>query len=213
MKLIVEYTESKTLVEQTATGKNYFIEGVFLQSELKNRNGRVYPKAILEREVNRYVKEMINTNRAVGELGHPASPTINYDRASHKILSLKEDGNNWIGRAKVLSTPFGNIVKNLIDDNVAIGVSSRGMGSLKEQNGVNMVQDDYHLATAGDVVSDPSAPDAFVNGMMEGREWIWNNGIIVEADVNEMYKEIKGAKQAQLEEVALKIMENYFSKL
>jgi Prohead core protein serine protease len=215
MKLLTEMHDSKVLIEEGKSPgqKSYFIEGVYLQSELKNRNGRWYPHAILEREVNRYIKEMVEKNRAVGELGHPTSPTINYDRASHKILSLKEDGNNWIGRSKILSTPMGNTVKALIDDNVQVGTSSRGMGSLKESNGMNVVQDDYHLATAGDIVSDPSAPDAFVNAMMEGREWVWNNGVIVEADIAESKKVIQAAKTAELETISLKIFENFLSKL
>jgi hypothetical protein len=215
MKLMTEASwDSKVLVEATKEGgKNYFIEGVWLQSELKNRNGRIYPRQIMEREVNRYIKEMIETNRAVGELGHPASPTINYDRASHKILSLKENGNNWMGRAKVLSTDMGQTVKHLIDDNVKFGVSSRGLGSLKEGNGAQIVQDDYHMSTAGDIVSDPSAPDAFVNGIMEGKDWIWNGGIFVEADVAASKKIIESAKSKQLEEAALSIFTNLINKL
>jgi len=213
MKLIVENHDCKVLTEGVGTEKKYYIEGICLQSELKNRNGRVYPKSILEREVARYTQEMINENRAVGELGHPASPQINYDRASHKFLSLTENGNDWIARAKVLSTPMGNIVKNLIDDDVKIGISSRGMGSLKESNEGQIVQDDYFLATAGDVVSDPSAPNAFVRGIMEGKEWVWNNGIVCEAAIAADKKLIQKAKQSQLEETALRIFQNFINKL
>ena len=213
MKLITENYDCQILTEGTGATKKYFIEGISLQSELRNRNGRVYPKSILEREVARYVKEMINENRAVGELGHPPSPTINYDRASHKFLSLKEDGNNWIARAKVLSTPMGETVKRLIDDEVKIGISSRGMGSLKESNGAQVVQDDYHMATAGDIVSDPSAPDAFVRGIMENKEWVWNNGVICEAEIAESKRLIMKAKQSQLEETALLIFQNFIGKL
>lgn len=210
-----ESWDTQVLVEATTNGgKNYFIEGVWLQSELKNRNGRWYPKNILEREVNRYRKEMIETSRAVGELGHPPTPTINYDRASHKILSLTEDRNNWMGKAKVLSTPMGTVVKNLIDDDVKFGVSSRGLGTLKEdRNYGKVVQNDYRLATAGDIVSDPSAPDAFVNGIMEGKEWIWNGSIFLEQDAAESKSLIESAKTKQLDEVALNIFANMLSKL
>lgn len=215
MYLITEDTwDSKTIVEEVSPGKkNYFIEGIWLQSELKNRNGRIYPKSILEREVARYCKDMISEGRAVGELGHPASPTINYDRASHKILSLTESGNDWQGRAKVLSTPMGQTVKHLIDDEVKFGVSSRGVGTLKEARNGNMVQPDYHMATAGDIVSDPSAPNAFVRGIMENKEWVWNGGIFVEAEVNEAKKTIENAKSKQLEETALSIFKNFINKL
>lgn len=176
MKLITEQIEEVKLIveEKLGKGKEYFIEGVFLQSNLKNRNGRVYPKEVMGKEVNRYNEEYIKKNRAFGELGHPDTPTINLDRAAILIKSLKEDGNNWIGKAKVMDTPYGKIVKNLIDEGAQLGVSSRGLGSLKLINGTNMVQDDFMLATAADVVADPSAPDAFVNGIMEGAEWIYN---------------------------------------
>lgn len=176
MKLITEQIEEVKLIveEKLGKGKEYFIEGVFLQSNLKNRNGRVYPKEVMGKEVNRYNEEYIKKNRAFGELGHPDTPTINLDRAAILIKSLKEDGDNWIGKAKVMDTPYGKIVKNLIDEGAQLGVSSRGLGSLKLINGTNMVQDDFMLATAADVVADPSAPDAFVNGIMEGAEWIYN---------------------------------------
>lgn len=176
MKLIKEHVEEVKLVveEKLGKGKEYFIEGVFLQSNLKNRNGRVYPKEIMAKEVNRYNEEYIKKNRAFGELGHPDSPSINLDRAAILIKSLRQEGDNWIGKAKVMDTPYGKIVKNFIDEGAQLGVSSRGLGSLKAINGTNMVQDDFMLATAADVVADPSAPDAFVNGIMENAEWIYN---------------------------------------
>ena len=177
MKLIKEHTEEvKLIVEanESGNGKNYFIEGIFLQTNLKNRNGRMYPKEILQKEVDRYNKEYTAKNRAFGELGHPDSPTINLDRVSHMIKSLKLEGNNFVGRAKIMDTPYGKIVKSLIDEGAQLGVSSRGMGSLIQKNGMNLVQDDFMLATAADIVADPSAPDAFVEGIMEGKEWIYN---------------------------------------
>lgn len=176
MKLITEQIEEVKLIveEKLGKGKEYFIEGVFLQANLKNRNGRIYPKEIMGKEVNRYNEEYVKKNRAFGELGHPDTPSINLDRTAILIKSLKEDGNNWIGKAKVMDTPYGKIVKNLIDEGAQLGVSSRGLGSLKSINGTNMVQDDFMLATAADVVADPSAPDAFVNGIMENAEWIYN---------------------------------------
>jgi hypothetical protein len=176
MKLITEQTEEVKLIveEKLGKGKEYFLEGVFLQANLKNRNGRIYPKEIMGKEIERYNEQYIKKNRAFGELGHPDSPSINLDRTAIMIKSLKEDGNNWIGRAKVMDTPYGKIVKNLIDEGAQLGVSSRGLGSLKMVNGSNLVQDDFMLATAADVVADPSAPDAFVNGIMENAEWIYN---------------------------------------
>jgi hypothetical protein len=178
MKLIKEQVEEVKLVveEKLGKGKEYFLEGVFLQSNLKNRNGRVYPKEIMAKEVDRYNKEYISKNRAFGELGHPDTPSINLDRTAIMIKSLKQEGDNWIGKAKVMDTPYGKIVKNLIDEGAQLGVSSRGLGSLKMVNGTNLVQDDFMLATAADVVADPSAPDAFVNGIMEGAEWVYNAG-------------------------------------
>lgn len=177
MKLIKEHTEEVKLIVEEAKGtkeKSYFIEGVFLQSNLKNRNGRMYPKEIMQKEVDRYSKEYINKNRAFGELGHPDSPTINLDRVSHMIKELRLEGDNYIGKAKIMDTPYGKIVKNLIDEGAQLGVSSRGLGSLVQKNGIQLVQDDFMLATAADIVADPSAPDAFVEGIMEGREWIYN---------------------------------------
>jgi hypothetical protein len=215
MKLITETIEHVNCLVEAVEGapKQYFIEGVFLQSELENRNRRVYPKAVLEREVARYVKDFVNENRAVGELGHPDTPNINLDRVSHKIISLREDGNNFIGKAKILDTPFGRIVKNFMDEGIKIGVSSRGMGSLKPMKEAQMVQDDYFLATAADIVADPSAPDAFVHGIMENKEWIWENGIIKEADIAQIRKDILGASRKQLEEVTLRNFSNFLKRL
>lgn len=176
MFLIKEHVEQVNLVveEKLGKGKDYFLEGVFLQSNLKNRNGRIYPKEIMAKEVNRYTEEYIKKNRAFGELGHPDTPSINLDRAAIMIKSLRPNGDNWIGKAKVMDTPYGKIVKNLIDEGAQLGVSSRGLGSIKSVGGTNMVQDDFMLATAADVVADPSAPDAFVEGIMENAEWIYN---------------------------------------
>jgi hypothetical protein len=214
MKLIIETVEEvKYLVEENNGQKSHFIEGVFMQSEQKNRNGRVYPKPIMEREVKRYEREYINEKRAFGELGHPDSPSINLDRVSHMIVSLREDGNNYIGKAKILGTPYGNIVKNLIDEGAKLGVSSRGMGSLKPSNGYQLVQDDFYLATAADIVADPSAPDAFVRGIMENKEWVFMNGVLQEMEIEQMQKQIKRAKQKQLEEVKLRQFANFISKL
>lgn len=177
MKLIKEHVEEvKLIVEQAKDSKekSYFIEGVFLQSNIKNRNGRIYQKPVLEKEVNRYMKEYVTKNRAFGELGHPDSPTIQLERASHLIKSIRMEGNNFIGRAKIIDTPYGKIVKSLIDEGAQLGVSSRGVGSLIEKDGANVVQDDFMLATAADIVADPSAPEAFVAGVMEGKEWVYN---------------------------------------
>lgn len=176
MKLIREHTETVKLIVEGDTNKpkNYFIEGVFLQTNKKNRNNRMYDRTIMENEVKRYTNEYINRNRAYGELGHPDSPTINLDRVSHMIKSLKLEGNDFIGRAKIMDTPYGKIVKALMDEGAQLAVSSRGLGSLVEKNGVNVVQDDFVLATAADIVADPSAPDAFVQGVMEGKEWVYN---------------------------------------
>ena len=191
MKLISEEIQNaEYLVEETNGKKNYKIRGVFLQSDLKNRNGRVYPKDILNNEVERYNKEFINEKRAYGELGHPEGPTVNLERASHMITALYPDGKNFVGEAKVLSTPMGNIVKSLMDEGAKLGVSSRGMGSLEQKNGANYVRDDFYLATAADIVSDPSAPSAFVEGIMEGKEWVWTHGALLEADLVEMKERI-----------------------
>lgn len=194
MKLISEHfsDEVEYITEQSDDGKkNYKLKGVFLQAEIKNRNGRVYPFEVLEKEVDRYNKEFINENRAYGELGHPEGPTVNLDKVSHMVTSLKPDGKNFIGEAKVMSTPMGSIVKNIMDDGGKLAVSSRGMGSLTKKNGANYVNDDFYLATAADIVADPSAPNAFVDGIMEGKEWIWNNGLLQEQQVAEMKEEIE----------------------
>ena len=202
MKLIAEeITQVDFLCEATEDGKkNYFIEGIFLQAELQNRNGRMYPKKVLEREVAKYDEAYIKSGRALGELGHPDGPSINLDRVSHKIMSLKEDGNNFIGRAKILDTPMGKIAKNLLDEGVKLGVSSRGMGSIRKEEKCNVVQDDFMLATAADIVADPSAPDAFVAGIMEGKEWVLDNGILKEAAVAELKQEIDEATLINLQE-------------
>jgi hypothetical protein len=214
MKLITETIEDvKCLTEEKEGKKSYFIEGIFLQSEVENRNHRVYPKSVLQREVARYVKEYIEPKRAFGELGHPDSPHINLDRVSHMIVDLHEDGNNFIGKAKILDTPFGKIVKNFMDEGATIGVSSRGMGSLKPMKEAQLVQDDYYLATAADIVADPSAPDAFVRGIMENKEWMWNNGLIKEADIAKIRDEILGASRKQLEEVTLRNFESFLKRL
>lgn len=214
MKLITEVVEDlQYIVEEKDGKKNLFIEGIFLQSDLKNRNGRVYPREIMQREVARYTKESIDSKRALGELGHPDGPTVNLDRVSHLIVSLKEDGNNWIGKAKILDTPMGNIARNLIEGGAQLGVSSRGLGSLKERNGINEVQDDFMLSTAADIVSDPSAPDAFVRGIMENKEWIMENGIWQERQVDMAKKIIRGASSRELEEAKLQVFESFMKRL
>ena len=193
LKLISEHIENPDyLIEEKEDGKkDYKIKGIFMQADIKNRNGRVYPMEVLNKEVKRYNKEYINAKRAFGELGHPDGPTVNLERASHMITALYPDGKNYIGEAKILSTPMGGIVKNLMDEGAKLGVSSRGMGSLDQKNGVNYVRNDFYLATAADIVADPSAPNAFVEGIMEGKEWIWNNGMISEAEVAEIKENIE----------------------
>jgi len=215
MKLICELQESVEyeLIEEGDKPKQYFIEGIFMQSEKKNKNGRVYPLPVLEKEVNRYVKEYVEPKRAFGELGHPDGPTVNLDRASHMITSLTKEGKNFVGRAKVLDTPNGKIVKCLIDEGARLGVSSRGMGTLKPDKKAQVVQNDFYLATAADIVADPSAPNAFVEGIMEGKEWIWNNGILHEQDVERARNNIRNASSRELEEVKLSEFENLLSKL
>jgi len=216
MRLIKEFNQHINYVTEETKNKNkpnVFIEGVFLQSDLKNKNGRIYPREIMQREVNRYVKENVLTKRAYGELGHPDGPTVNLDRVSHMITSLREDGNNYIGRAKVMDTPMGKIVKELISEGAQLGVSSRGLGSLKERNGINEVQDDFMLATAADIVADPSAPDAFVNGIMEGKEWVFVNGKWTEQDIEEAKATISSANSAHLEEEKLQVFNNFLEKL
>jgi len=193
MKLISEQIQDvQYLSEEDEKGKkNYKIKGIFLQGDIKNRNGRVYPVEVLEKEVNRYNKEFINENRGYGELGHPEGPTVNLERVSHMVTSLVRDGKNFIGEAKIMTTPMGNIVSNIMDDGGKLAVSSRGMGSLQQKNGANYVNKDFYLATAADIVADPSAPQAFVEGIMEGKEWIWNNGLLKEVDVAEIQEEIE----------------------
>ena len=193
MKLISEQIQDvQYLSEEDEKGKkNYKIKGIFLQGDIKNRNGRIYPVEVLEKEVNRYSKEFIDENRAYGELGHPEGPTVNLERVSHMVTSLKRDGKNFVGEAKIMSTPMGNIVSNIMDDGGKLAVSSRGMGSLQQKNGANYVNKDFYLATAADIVADPSAPQAFVQGIMEGKEWIWNNGILKEVDVAEIQEDIE----------------------
>tara|TARA_S200000501_G_scaffold67316_2_gene58775 strand:- start:4579 stop:5232 length:654 start_codon:yes stop_codon:yes gene_type:complete len=214
MKLITEVSEDiQYITEEVGGKKNLYIEGVFLQSNLKNRNGRVYPKGIMEKEVKRYTSEAIDKKRAMGELGHPDGPTLNLDRVSHMITSLKESGNNWIGKAKILDTPMGNIVKNLIDEGASLGVSSRGLGSLKERDGVNEVQEDFVLSTAADIVADPSAPDAFVRGIMEHREWVMVEGVWMEKDIEQAYKSIKRASTRELEEAKMEVFSSFLNKL
>lgn len=215
MKLISEFNDIATpIVEQREDGKkDYFIEGIFIQSEIKNRNGRIYPKEVIQKEVNRYNKEFVEKDRAFGELGHPDGPTINLDKVSHLIQSLEEDGNNYVGRAKVLSTPNGQIVRNLIDDGAKLGVSSRGLGSLEQKNGAQYVKDDFQLATAGDIVADPSAPEAFVEGIMEGVEWIFENGVLKAVEAERMRDQLMSAKLNKLEETKLNLWRKFVEKL
>ena len=214
MKLISEQiNNAEYLVEEKNGKKEYKIRGVFLQSEIKNRNGRVYPREILAREVNRYTKEFINKNRAFGELGHPDGPTVNLERVCHMVKSLTPDGKDFIGEAKIMDTPYGKIVKGLINEGAQLGVSSRGMGSLIQRNGANYVKDDFYLATAADIVADPSAPDAFVEGIMEGKEWIWNNGILKEAEVKELKVQVESKERIARAEKNAIVFENFLKKL
>lgn len=214
MKLISEYNEAKPLVESKENGKkDYFIEGVFMQADIKNRNGRVYPKEIMDKEVKRYIKEFVNQQRAFGELGHPEGPTINLDKVSHMITELNEDGTNWVGKAKILSTPNGEIVKNLIDDGAKLGVSSRGLGSLEQKSDAQYVKSDFQLATAGDIVADPSAPDAFVDGIMEGVEWIMDNGILKRQEMESMRAILMKEKQSRLEETKINLWKEFVKNL
>jgi hypothetical protein len=214
MKLITESIEDiQILTEEKDGKKTLYIEGVFLQGEIKNRNGRIYPFGVLQKEVERYSEEYVRAGRALGELGHPDGPTVNLDRVSHKITSLKAEGTNFIGKARILDTPMGSIAKNLLGEGVKLGVSSRGMGTLKEENGVKYVSDDFMLATAADIVADPSAPDAFVNGIMEGKEWVWEGGLLRERQIQEMKKEIDNASKANLEERMLSAFDQFLSNL
>ena len=214
MKLISEeIQDAEYLIEDANGKKNYKIKGIFLQSDIKNRNGRVYPKEIMIKEVNRYNKEFVEKKRAFGELGHPDGPTVNHERVSHMITKLQPEGKNFNGEAKIMDTPYGKIVKGLIDEGAQLGVSSRGMGSLEQRNGANYVKSDFMLATAADIVADPSAPDAFVQGIMESKEWVWDNGRLVERDVDAWRKEIRSASRRKLEEKKLEIFGNFLKNL
>ena len=215
MKLITEYVEQniETICEQKKDGsKDYFIEGVFMQSNKKNRNGRIYEKASLEKAVEKYVVEQVKQGRAVGELNHPEGPTVNLDKVSHKINDLHWQGNDVVGKASILKTPMGKIVEGLLEGGVKLGVSSRGMGSLVQKNGASYVGDDFMLATV-DIVQDPSAPSAFVNGVMEGVEWVWDNGLIRQQDIEAIETEIKRAPRKDLQEAEIRAFKNFLSKL
>ncbi len=215
MKLITETIENiEVLKEEKANGKkDYKIRGVFMQADIKNRNGRIYPVETLAKEVKRYTNEFINKKRAFGELGHPDGPTVNLERVSHMITSLKPEGKNFIGEAKVMDTPYGKIVKNLIDEGAQLGVSSRGMGSIQQMSGRNVVGKDFYLATAADIVADPSAPDAFVEGIMEGKEWVWDNGVLKSMEVEKYKEEIEKTKRAELAEKKASIFKDFLNKI
>lgn len=214
MKLFTELVEDvQYIVEEKNGKKDLFITGPFMQAEQKNRNGRVYARGILEREVARYNNDYVKSNRALGELGHPEGPSINLHRVSHKIVELKQDGNNFIGKAKILETPMGMIAKNLLESGVQLGVSTRGMGSLKEIDGVMQVQDDFFLATAADIVADPSAPDAFVQGIMENVDWVWDNGILKASQVESYKRTIQKTSSRELESTKLSVFEHFLNSL
>ena len=215
MKLITETIEDIEVLTEATTngGKSYKIRGVFMQADIKNRNGRVYPVETLAKEVKRYTNEFINKKRAFGELGHPDGPTVNLERVSHMITSLKPEGKNFVGEAKIMDTPYGKIVKNLIDEGAQLGVSSRGMGSIQQSQGKNVVGRDFYLATAADIVADPSAPDAFVEGIMEGKEWVWDNGMLKSKSVEEYKEEIERTQRRELAEVKSKIFADFISKI
>jgi hypothetical protein len=214
MRLITENIEDIQILTEEQDGKQHlYIEGVFLQSEIKNRNGRIYPFSVLEKEVGRYNEEYVTKGRALGELGHPDGPTVNLDRVSHRITSLKAEGKNFMGKARILETPMGNIAKSLLGEGVKLGVSSRGMGSIDRQESASYVMDDFMLATAADIVADPSAPDAFVNGIMEGKEWVWDNGLLKEKHIAEMKAEINNSSRFELEEKTLQAFERLISAL
>ena len=215
MKLIAEQLQDVEFIKEEKDNgkKDYKVKGIFMQADIKNRNGRVYPMEVLNKEVRRYNKEYINEKRAFGELGHPDGPTVNLERASHMITRLYPDGKNFIGEAKIMSTPMGEIVKTLMDEGAKLGVSSRGMGSLDQKNGANYVRDDFYLATAADIVADPSAPNAFVEGIMEGKEWVWNNGSLVEAELERAKQRInERVRKRQVNENALEFI-NFLKKL
>ena len=217
MKLISEFNDyavAPVIVEENEKGeKEYFIEGVFMQSDIKNRNGRIYPEQVMKKEVDRHVKEFVEKDRAFGELGHPDGPTINLDKVSHMITKLEQDGKNFMGRAKILSTPNGQIVRNLINDGAKLGVSSRGLGSLETRGGAQVVKDDFQLATAADIVADPSAPEAFVEGIMEGVEWYYDSGILKMKDAEQMRKELRTAKSSKLQETKLNLWKKFVENL
>jgi hypothetical protein len=215
MKLITETIENiEVLTEQNANGKkDYKIKGIFMQADIKNRNGRIYPVGTLAKEVKRYNEQFINKKRAFGELGHPDGPTVNLERVSHMITSLKPEGKNFVGEAKIMDTPYGKIVKNLIDEGAQLGVSSRGMGSLQSGSQGNVVGKDFYLATAADIVADPSAPDAFVEGIMEGKEWVWDNGVLKSMEVEKYKEEIEKTKRAELAEKKASIFKHFLSKI
>ena len=213
MKLIAEHINDVEYIVEEKGKKDMKIRGIFMQAETKNRNGRLYPKEVLMKEVSRYNKEFINQGRAFGELGHPEGPTVNLDRVSHMITRLEPDGNNFIGEAKLLSTPMGEIAKALIRDGGKLGVSSRGMGSLESKNGVNYVKDDFYLATAADIVADPSAPQAFVEGIMEGKEWVWNNGLLKEVEINDIVETIESSVRKKLPNVEALAFAKFLKKL
>lgn len=216
MKLIrEEVSQTKFIVEEKlGKKKEYFIEGIFLQSELKNRNGRMYPESVMDKEVARYMQECVLNNRAYGELGHPDTPSINLDRVSHMIVNLRKEGTNYIGKAKILETPMGNIARGLLDGGANLGVSSRALGSLKmNENGVNVVQDDFMLSTAADIVADPSAPDAYVRGIMENKEWVFVDGKFVEQHIEEAKRIITKASSRQLEEAKILAFQKFLSKI
>lgn len=214
MKLIKELTESVNYITEEKNGKKtLYIEGPFLVAEAVNRNKRMYKEDSMRREVNRYMEEYVTKNRAFGELGHPDTPSINLDRVSHLIVGLRQEGNSWIGKAKILETPMGNIARNLIEGGAQLGVSSRGMGSLKVENGINIVQDDFYLATAADIVADPSAPGAFVQGIMEGKEWMLVDGVWTEMQYEQAKNQIQQASRKDIERVSLRIFENFIKKL
>ena len=214
MKLISEeIVDAQFVTEDTNGKKSHFIEGVFLQSDIRNRNGRMYPFDTLDREVSKYNENYIQRGRALGELGHPDGPTINLDRVSHKIVSLRAEGKNFIGKAKLLETPMGKIAKNLLDEGVKLGVSSRGLGSIERKGDVNIVKDDFMLSTAADIVADPSAPDAFVEGIMEGTEWVWDNGIWQQSDLEVAKRHIESSSMNDLTERKLKVFENFLRNI
>jgi hypothetical protein len=216
MRLIREVLDTTNLIVESklGKGKEYFIEGIFLQSELKNRNGRMYPESVMDKEVGRYIKESVDKNRAYGELGHPDTPSINLDRVSHMIVSLRKEGTNYIGKAKILETPMGMIARGLLDGGANLGVSSRALGSLQTNNeGVQIVQDDFMLSTAADIVADPSAPDAFVRGIMESKEWVFVDGKFVEQHIEEAQRSIRKASSRNLEEAKIYAFQKFLSKI